>query len=253
MYDWVTDTWTPLAGECPHRCSYCYVREMAKRFPSVRQKYSGALRLEPEEKWPKLGKGKRWFVGHMNDLWADAVDPDDRRKVLRYCCQWKQNEYVFQTKNPEGLRQHLQDMPAGTVLGVTIESNLWNENMGFADRGGPPSPITRLVETLILRDKWVGRLLFVTVEPIMEFGQRGVYDFVGWLEDCRPDWVNIGADSKGNRLPEPAPEEVVSLVQRLRALGIDVRLKPNLVRLLGRELYGKIGGGGLPVAQGDGV
>ena len=44
MYPWVTHTWNPLIGECPHRCKYCYVPDM-KRGAYLEILYSGVPRV----------------------------------------------------------------------------------------------------------------------------------------------------------------------------------------------------------------
>lgn len=36
MYDWITGTWDPIGGECPHKCSYCYVK--SNHGPVVKKK-----------------------------------------------------------------------------------------------------------------------------------------------------------------------------------------------------------------------
>ena len=49
MYAWVTHTHSHLAGKCPHECVYCYVSQMAKKFPNMRARYSGPIRLIEDE------------------------------------------------------------------------------------------------------------------------------------------------------------------------------------------------------------
>jgi hypothetical protein len=50
---------------------------------------------------------------------------------------------------------------------------------------------------------------------------------------CSPEWVNIGADSKKNNLPEPSPEKIQALIDGLQKGKIEVKLKSNLKRLIG--------------------
>lgn len=99
MYPWVTHTHTHLGGECPHRCSYCYVNS----FPFGRpEKYKGPLRLIEKEFSMKYGGGKTIFIEHCNDLFAEDVSRDFILAVIFHCKNWPSNAYVFQTKNPHG-------------------------------------------------------------------------------------------------------------------------------------------------------
>jgi protein gp37 len=185
----------------------------------VRERYAGELRLDPPEKWPSLGKDKVWFVGHMNDLFAEKVPQGWVQAVLKRCQAYPQNKYVFQTKNPARLKCFLQDMPARRVLGTTVETDV-------CDVTSPaPCSCQRLDAMRYLAMQ--GEQTFVTVEPVMTFRP----EFAGKLLKAMPCWVNIGADSKGNDLPEPNADVVAALVTELQAAKMDVRCKPNLARV----------------------
>jgi len=47
---------------------------------------------------------------------------------------------------------------------------------------------------------------------------------------CRPQQVNIGADSMGKKLPEPSPQKVEELINELDVF-TTVKRKANLKRL----------------------
>ncbi len=47
----------------------------------------------------------------------------------------------------------------------------------------------------------------------------------------KPDWVNIGADSKGHNMPEPSKEKILALVKELEKF-TEIKNKNNLQRLL---------------------
>jgi len=53
---------------------------------------------------------------------------------------------------------------------------------------------------------------------------------VEWIQEIGPDFVSIGADSKGHHLPEPSPDKVDRLVEELSKLTV-VKIKDNLKRL----------------------
>jgi hypothetical protein len=73
-----------------------------------------------------------------------------------------------------------------------------------------------------------GLRTFVTIEPILDFD---VDILSSWMDKIRPEFVNIGADSKGHNLPEPPYEKVLQLIEKLQAYGIEIREKKNLERL----------------------
>jgi hypothetical protein len=69
---------------------------------------------------------------------------------------------------------------------------------------------------------------FVTIEPILDFDIDVLLD---WIIHIDPEFVNIGADSKGHGLPEPSIEKVMQFIEELTGCGIEVREKHNLERL----------------------
>jgi hypothetical protein len=66
------------------------------------------------------------------------------------------------------------------------------------------------------------------MEPILDFD---VSEFARMIASMKPFFVNLGADSKGNDLPEPTVEKVMLLVDALADYGIELREKENLERL----------------------
>lgn len=222
MYSWCSHTHSHLAGECPHRCSYCYVQAMARRFPDRLLRAKGELRLIEEEFAVRYGSGKTIFVEHMNDLFAEAVPTEWIHRILGHCVSWPSNVYVFQTKDPERLLGFLGRLPSQVLIGTTIESNRWMKDF----MGNAPIPMCRasaMIKIPSYRDT------FVTIEPIIDFDLDVMLD---WMEGIRPLFVNIGADSKGSNLPEPSADKILALIDGIKALGIEIRQKSNLERLL---------------------
>ena len=68
----------------------------------------------------------------------------------------------------------------------------------------------------------------VSIEPIMDFDLDVM---MRWIEEIKPEFVSIGADSKGHNLPEPPPDKVKELIQGLKCFTI-VKVKNNLNRIL---------------------
>lgn len=210
MYDWVTHTWSPIVG-CSHQCSYCYVKSF--RDLPVKPKLVGPF--------PPLGEGRTIFVGHMCDMWCRETDRDDIVRVLEHCRAFPKNKYVFQTKNPGRviIEDHL--LPDSLLIGTTLETNRSLLALKFSKA---PDPINRAAALTHLDCP-----TFITIEPILDFDLE---PFLEMIRTCHPSFVNIGADSKGHKLPEPSAFKVSNLIYRLGVGGIEVKKKSNLERLL---------------------
>ena len=222
MYEWCTHMHSHLRGKCSHGCSYCYVQAMEKRWGSGA--FSGELRFKEDELDVRYGEGKKIFIEHQNDLFADDVKGDWISSILEHCRNWPFNEYIFQTKNPSRMLKYMWSIPERRIVGVTIESDIFHEKaMGMA-----PLPVTRFEAFRKIEGT---ELRFVTIEPIMRFNLKVLAE---WIKDIRPTFVNIGADSKGSGMDEPTRDEVLALAAEISGAGIEVRNKHNLGRLVGK-------------------
>jgi DNA repair photolyase len=224
MYPWVSHTHAHLGGECPHKCSYCYVDNPRFGRPA---KYTGELRLLEPEFSVKYGSGKTIFVENCNDLFAEAVPYEFIERIMDHCKLWPDNTYVFQTKNTERMCNWFEfgedhAVPDNTIIGCTIESNRWHEQMGYA-----PHPRSRAI--------FMSRInhprKFVTIEPVMDFDPE---HFADMIASIKPWFVNLGADSKNHKLSEPTVEKIHRLVELLGEHNIELREKHNLDRLIAR-------------------
>lgn len=221
MYPWVTNMHSHLRGQCPHECDYCYTQHMrCARF------YQGELKLNEKELEVNYGEGKTIFIEHMNDLFADGIIYVD--DILNHCLEYPNNKYVFQTKNPFNAFEYLDNddwSHMDFMVGTTIETT--DANLLKLHSKAPP-PIDRMVWITAIGLK-LGVKTFITLEPIMEFDLKTMMD---WLVEARPDFVNIGADSKKCGLLEPTKEEIEKLLLCLKLEKIEVREKHNLDRLM---------------------
>jgi protein gp37 len=185
----------------------------------------GEFGVKYDEKTLSRGGGKYpgvIFIDHLTDLWAEGVPGRWICRVLDHCATWPCNEYVFQTKNPGRYLGFLTDLPERAMLGCTIETN--RDIPETISKAPQPSERAAYMEEL----NGI-RPLFVTVEPILDFD---VPVLGQWLTEIDPDFVNIGADSKGHGLPEPSAEKIGALIDVLNAEGIEIREKHNLGRIL---------------------
>lgn len=222
MYPWVTHTHSHLAGKCSHQCKYCYVQVSENRYRSGL--YSGPSRLREKELLVNYGDGKTIFVEHMNDLFAADVSDADIIKVMKHVGEYPDNTYVFQTKNPMRMLKWQTMVPLKSIMGTTIESN--REYQGLSSAPAPAERVRAIKQILPCFKR------FVTIEPVLDFD---VDVLASWIAEIRPDFLNLGADSKGIGLIEPTVEKIMQFTEKLREYGIELREKHNLNRLLERK------------------
>lgn len=218
MYDWITaPNCNPLAGRCLHEGKYCYA--LADPKPNMVLKYSGPIRLDEKVLASKVQGGTR-FLCSCNDLFAEGVPFNYILETIRWAKTQKGVQWAIQTKNPDRMLNFFQGprKPARALLGTTIETN----RLTAITDGCRNAPVP---------EKRVVRYLnYVTIEPIMDFDLAIMVDWLKWMQ---PQFVNIGADSGDNHLPEPSKEKTLALIAELRKF-TEVRLKSNLARIIGK-------------------
>jgi hypothetical protein len=192
------------------------MKDIHKRY-GIEQK---PVHFDTREMKVNLGKGNFIFVGSSCDLFAMDVDFLDVSAVLARC-NFFDNQYLFQTKNPGNLYQYgFYDLfPAKSIFCVTMETN--RHISGIMGQAPSPKARAETLSSLDIENK------MITVEPIMDFDLE---EFVRMIRMCHPDQVNIGADSGHNHLPEPSTEKIEALINALKP-PIIVHLKDNLSRI----------------------
>ena len=205
----------PLAGRCPHECSYCYA--LNDRKPNMRTKYGGGIRLDEKILLSNVYNGTR-FLCSCNDLFSDSASYEMQKRVVDWAGNQTTVTWWLQTKNPKRMMRFWDEnpKPENIVIGATMESDIVPEGVSKA-----PAPEHRVVKGLD----------YVTIEPVLRFDHDR---FLEMLNTMLPKWINIGADSSPTSkriFAEPTEAEVVALVDALRRGNIDVRVKPNLKRL----------------------
>jgi DNA repair photolyase len=226
MYPFVTHTWNPVQGRCPHACSYCYMRKIWNLQDSKEQIFKDNYLHDD------LGEGRTIFVGSSTDMWLG--EPAWISQILNHCRAYPDNAYLLQTKNPEKMMGWV--FPPDTIIGVTLETD--NYRLCQHVSNAPP-PGERVAAMAYLR-RWQDLRTMVSIEPIMDFN---IPRFVHFIQIIEPEFVSIGADSKrpGNPqskemiyhdFPEPPAIAVEFLIKELRKF-TEVRIKPNLSRIYG--------------------
>ncbi len=210
MYDFVTHTWNAIKGECPHDCLYCYVKRWGALNP---------VRLDNKELKTDLGKDNFIFVGSSCDMWAEDIPAEWVIKTLNHCNKFD-NKYLFQSKNPRGFISLGCHVPEKVALCTTIETN----RVYPCIMKNSPDPVQRAIDfgQIPIEEK------YITIEPIMDFDIKSL---VSMIESCKPQQVNIGADSGGNDLPEPSAEKIMTLIKMLEGF-TTIHRKNNLKRLI---------------------
>lgn len=211
MYSWITHTWNPIKGECPHGCTYCYMRRWGKQKP---------LHFDGKELNTDLGTGNFIFVGSSCDIFAEELPYSWIMDTLKYCSGFD-NTYLFQTKNVIRLWEFHPYLPKKSKICTTIETNRYYPEI----MGRSPTPDERC--GYLARFKGLYDC-YITVEPVMDFD----LDNLLWLLSFpKPIQVNIGADSGNNHLPEPSKNKLIALIDELKKF-TTIDQKRNLKRLL---------------------
>ena len=210
MYDWVTHTWNAIKGACYHDCSYCYM----KRWGALDQ-----VRLDESELKTDLGNGNFIFVGSSCDMFAKDIPYEWIIKVMEHLNKFD-NTYLFQSKNPKEFDSVAIYDIEKFHLCTTIETNRVYPDI----MRNSPEPVDRAIA--------LGRIpieeKYITIEPIMDFDLSSLLSMIHF---CTPQQVNIGADSGGNKLPEPPKGKILELIEALEEF-TTVKQKSNLKRLL---------------------
>jgi len=110
--------------------------------------------------------------------------------------------FFFQSKEPKVFCDY--NFPENVILGITLESNRWYEEISDA-----PSPLERMNVFYTL--KYPRK--FITIEPILDFDFS---IFLGWLRELNPERIYIGYDTKKNSLPEPTLYKTENLIHELK-------------------------------------
>jgi DNA repair photolyase len=211
MYSWITHTWNTVKGECPHGCTYCYMKRWGEQ---------KSLRFDTKELKTDMGSGNFIFVGSSCDLFAAELPYKWIKQTLDHCNKFD-NTYLFQTKNVARLWDFHPFLPAKSKICTTLETNRHYPTI----MGRTPKPDERSGYLARFREMID---CYITIEPIMDFD----FDFFLYLlRFPKPVQVNIGADSGKNNLPEPSKEKLLALIDELKKFTV-IDHKKNLARIL---------------------
>jgi len=222
--DKVMRTWNIFVG-CRFDCIYCNAKKAAlTRFRNVPRYRAGFVpHLVEEELGRKFRPGDFVFVAYMGDIsWATEHIID---VLLNKIAAQPEVDFLFCTKNP-GIYTGWDRLPANLYLGVTIETNRGDKPMSKAP---PAAERYRAMKSLAHPKK------LISIEPVCDFD---LVAMLKWMDEIRPEIVEVGADNYHNRLVEPRWEKVQALLAGLRGICPVVVEKAGL-RRLEKEGYGE--------------
>ena len=207
MFSWITKTWNPICGECPHHCRGCWAAELAKRYSMT--KYQGEPRIDEKQINRKFKKGDFVFVQDMSDLFAETVPRYVILRVLFQIAKSPDAQFLLLTKNPK--RYNGLPIPDNCVCGATIETDM------EYDLTDAPMRTTRIRSMVALKHKHK----MVSIEPIRKFTSN----FFPSLSFIEPEFVAVGYDNYNNGFDEPRLEITEILIRQFEAYHIKVYRK----------------------------
>lgn len=213
MYDFIDATWNAVKGECFHDCSYCYMKRWGKL---------NKVRFDASELKTDLGKGNFIFVGSSCDMFARNIPSQWIYDTLKHCQNFD-NQFMFQTKDVNGLLLFRNNIPKNSVICTTIETNRYYPEI----MRNSPIVSERATGMEIVRSI-ISKRTYVTCEPLLQFDLN---EMVELIKICNPMQCNVGFDSGNNYLPEPTKEETLSLISELQKF-TKVNIKNNAYRIL---------------------
>lgn len=219
-------TWNVVHG-CRFNCSYCSVKTLVETRLRNTPRYANGMTpgFSEREMRKPFHPGEWVFVGYMGDI---ACQPEANiLRVIERIRTRPQVNFYMQSKNPRVFvnlieKYGRQVFPENCWLGTTLETT---RRVPFSKA---PAPIQRFEAMAELTLKY-GRRTMVSIEPIMDFSPA-VFAF--WLATIEPDYIFVGADNYGHRLPEPPRTKLREFIELLRDNGHNVVEKSGLERLL---------------------
>lgn len=240
MYPHITATHNPIKGACwnilhGYGCRYCHIglKDLGKSY------YSGPLHLVEKELEVKYSPGRVYFIGSAVDMFHPNVSDDDIGRVLSHCDLWSRQtpasagkpQFIFQSKNPGRLYKFTGELPFGSTLATTYETDDMDV---YGDMSRAPSPPERLAEMEKLQDDPFISESFkfmLSIEPVMKW--TDLDKFVDKIVRVHWDRISIGADSC-EAIPlekQPTAGAVTQLAMELTHANQNVMLKSNCVNL----------------------
>lgn len=201
----VIDSMSNYCVKVSPACKNCYAESMSRRLAAMsgvpfhpyqvsNNRPGMELREKVLERWPRMKKSRKIFVGSMTDLFGGWVSPNWIFRIFDAMMESPRQTFQLLTKRPENMRslvnayckdRGMREIPNHIWLGITAESQEWYDKR-----------MIHLLETKA-HTRWV------SIEPMLgPIDLRLSYNFdIAWVvvggeqapaEKCRPmhpDWV----------------------------------------------------------------
>ncbi len=217
----------PVMRYCAFNCVYCAFQKFQKisTCPDCRDNKNHTHLEVLQRTPPKTAISQFLTVGLSGDV--SFISQNEFAVVLGYCHDWNSRTFLIQSKNPSYFLPFNHMMPPNVIIGTTIETEsdifLTDHNTTYYKNiSSAPTPYNRITAMLELTCRKA-----VTIEPILEFDLRILTELI---KGIKPEFVYVGYanDHKSGmklKLPEPAIEKTMQLINELKRSGIDVREK----------------------------
>lgn len=206
--EWCDFTANPMRGRCPHfgttRCgTYCYAERIRLRF---KQPAEYSFHPEVLETIKRKAKPSTIFIGSTFDIFAKRNPEAEVKQVLSTMAEASQHTIITLTKNP----RRATSMIHLDYVNADIRHVWWGISITSHGQYDPSELIV-----------WGGlKRRFISVEPLL-----GPIDNI----PAAPFYI-IGAQT-GPGAVVPERSWVEAIIKRADAIGADVYVKDNLVKI----------------------
>jgi len=222
MYEKVK-TWNPHVG-CRFDCVYCRpsFQKQAKRRKQHCQLCYDYMPHSHPERLSRVPSAETVFACAYGDVtWMDR---ELVGAVLEVIDSHSHKIFLVQSKNPRVFVEWEREfsIPKNVVLGTTVESDVrvytFSDFDTYDQISSAPSPLDRIEAMKKLNHS----RKYVTIEPILDFSSPE--QFAELVASVKPEFVYVGYDNHGCRLPEPSLDKTSRLIEELGKF-TEVRLK----------------------------